>query len=85
MSHWNVIESQKNTDKKARGAFTREDKGKDDRKKYCLDYNKGTCRMQGSHEGILSGVVVYKHHICKKCLIEDNSERYHPSKDCPKK
>ena len=59
--------------------------GKDDRKKYCLDYNKGTCKIQGPHEGLLNGVTVVKHHICKKCLMEEGVEQSHLSKDCGKK
>ena len=58
---------------------------KEERKKYCLDYNKGTCKLQGPHEGSLNGSIVVKYHICKKCLIEEGVERYHPSKDCVKK
>ena len=59
--------------------------GKDDRKKYCLDYNKGTCKFQGPHGGLLNGTTVIKHHICKKCLMEEGLERSLPSKDCVKK
>ena len=55
---------------------------REDRRKYCLDYNKGTCTLQGPHEGILNGVNVTKFHLCKQCLMEDGSERMHPSKDC---
>ena len=59
--------------------------GKDDRKKYCLDYNKGTCKSQGPHEGLLNGATVLKHHICIKCLMEEGVERFHPSKECVRK
>ena len=58
---------------------------REERKKYCLDYNKGTCTLQGPHEGNLNGVSVMKHHICKRCLIDDRVEKHHPSKDCVKK
>ena len=56
-----------------------------DRKKYCLDYNKGLCKLQGPHEGLLNGSTVVKHHICKRCLIDEGLEKAHPSKDCVKK
>ena len=59
--------------------------GKEERKKYCLDYNKGLCKLQSPHEGSLNGVTVTKHHICKHCLIDEGVERNHPSKDCVKK
>ena len=58
---------------------------KDDKKKYCLDYNKGVCRLQAPHKGFLNGTTVIKHHLCKKCLIEEGVERAHPSKDCIRK
>ena len=57
---------------------------KEECKKYCLDYNKGQCQLQGPHEGPLNGVMVLKHHICKKCLLEEGAEKYHPLKECRK-
>ena len=57
----------------------------EDRKKYCLDFNKGTCKLQGPHDGILNGNSVVKFHICKRCLIEDGVKRFHSSKDCVRK
>ena len=57
---------------------------KEEWKKYCLDYNKGTCQLSSPHEGPLNGVSVLKHHICKKCLLEEGVERQHPSKECRK-
>ena len=59
--------------------------GKDEKKKYCLEFNKGTCSLQGPHEGTLNGLTVMKYHICKRCLIEDRLECSHPSKDCVRK
>ena len=66
------------------------EKGKDklnrleDRTKYCLDYNRGTCKLERQHEGKLGGQVVLKHHICRRCLVEDQVELYHAEKDCIK-
>ena len=61
------------------------DRVKDDRKKYCLEFNKGTCKLQGPHEGLLNSSTVLKYHICKKCLMDENVEHAHPSKDCTRK
>ena len=56
-----------------------------EQKKYCLDFNKGLCKLQGPHEGLLNDSSVVKYHICKKCLIDDRLEKAHPMKDCIKK
>ena len=56
-----------------------------EKKKYCLEYNKGTCSMHGPHEGFLNGVKVTKHHICKRCLMDEGVEKAHPSKECTRK
>ena len=56
--------------------------GREEKKKYCLDYNVGTCVRDSPHEGQLKGNVVLKYHVCKKCLMDHNLERYHPSKEC---
>ena len=56
--------------------------GKDERKKYCLEFNRDTCNLNGPHEGTLNGNVVTKYHTCKRCLIEDGAEHSHSSKDC---
>ena len=56
----------------------------EERKKYCLDYNRGTCTYSDSHEGKLNGVQVMKMHICRKCLINENKEVKHAEKDCKK-
>lgn len=54
---------------------------------YCLDYNKGRCSEQDSHEGKWNGQVCLKNHICSRCLKADGSKRNHPEtdKDCPSK
>ena len=57
----------------------------DDRKKYCLEYNRGSCAQTGPHEGKLNGITVQKLHICRRCLVEEGKEAGHPEKDCPKK
>ena len=54
----------------------------EERKKYCLEYNKGTCKFDKAHEGKINGQIVNKLHICKRCLVESNVEAYHPEKDC---
>ena len=46
---------------------------KKERKKYCLEFNRGTCSFNAGDEGKLNGVTVFKHHICKKCLVDDNT------------
>ena len=56
----------------------------EDRKKYCLDYNRGTCRQDHSHEGKLNGQTVFKLLVCKLCLAKDDVEEGHPAKDCPR-
>ena len=67
-----------------RDKFRSRQVGMEDKKKYCLDFNKGICPQSGPHEGTLNGVTVLKHHVCKRCLIEQGVERNHPSKDCKK-
>ena len=56
----------------------------DERKKYCLNYNRGNCNFDDSHEGNLGGQTVFKLHVCKKCLVKDGLELKHPEKDCTK-
>ena len=51
---------------------------KEDRKKYCLDYNKGNCKLSSPHEGLLNGIQVVKHHLCKRCLIDEGVEASTP-------
>ena len=62
----------------------RNDKKFDDRKKYCLDYNRGQCKFKDSHEGSLGGQAVWKLHVCRKCLVEDGVEVKHMEKECVK-
>ena len=56
----------------------------DDRKKYCLDYNRGSCSFTDSHEGKLQGQLVWKLHVCKRCLVQEGVEAKHSEKECPK-
>ena len=56
----------------------------DDRKKYCLDYNRGKCQQDKGHEGKLNGVTVFKLHVCKFCLAKEGLEESHPGIQCPK-
>ena len=58
---------------------------RDERKKYCAEFNRGACSLQGPHEGVLNGSTVIKYHMCKKCLIEEGQEKGHSAKDCPRK
>ena len=57
----------------------------EDSKKYCLDFNRGNCRFDDSHEGRLGNQTVFKLHVCKACLVNENVEARHAEKDCPKK
>ena len=52
------------------------------RKKYCLDFNRGSCKFNKGHEGKINGQLVFKEHICRKCLVNDNIESECPEKDC---
>ena len=36
----------------------------DDRKKYCLDFNRGKCKQSKSHEGLINGQPAFKLHVC---------------------
>ena len=54
------------------------------RKKYCLEYNRGTCKLGDAHEGKINGQLVTKLHICKKCLVTEGIEARQPEKDCGK-
>ena len=54
----------------------------DNRKKYCLDFNRGNCKITESHEGKLHGQQVFKLHICRRCLVEDGIEAKHPEVEC---
>ena len=56
----------------------------DDRKKYCLEFNRGSCEKTESHEGILQGQVVFKLHVCKHCLVQDRVELKHAEISCTK-
>ena len=56
-----------------------------DRIKYCLDFNRGTCKLENGHEGKLNGQMVFKAHICKACLVREGMEAKHPEKECPHK
>ena len=51
-------------------------------KKYCLDFNRGTCTLVAPHEGKINGMVVVKHHICRRCLVNEGTEKSHAEKDC---
>ena len=62
----------------------RKQKKLDDRVKYCLDFNRGLCKLEKQHEGKINGQTVTKHHICRRCLVEDNREVAHAEKDCTK-
>ena len=75
-----TISRSADTDKVRTRSMVREEK-----KKYCLDFNKGLCRLQSPHEGTLNGTNVLKYHLCKRCLLEEGIERTHPSKDCVRK
>ena len=57
---------------KSRHKFESEKTKFEERKKYCLDYNKGMCKLQLPHEGFLNGIQVLKFHICKRCLIDED-------------
>ena len=56
----------------------------EEQKKYCLDFNRGNCKYEKAHEGKISGQVVWKSHICKRCLMEEGIEAQHAEKDCTK-
>ena len=56
----------------------------EERKKYCLDYNRGTCKFDKGHEGRINGQTFFKLHVCKRCLVQDGLEVNHPEKDCVK-
>ena len=60
-------------------------KVKEDKRRYCLEYNKGTCPIDKSHEGKLHGVMVFKLHVCRKCLLQEGLELKHTEKDCNRK
>ena len=61
-----------------------DDKKFEERKKYCLDFNRGKCRFKESHKGWLNNRQVWKLHVCKKCLVEQGTEANHTELDCPK-
>ena len=54
----------------------------EERKKYCLDFNRGTCRFDKSHEGKINGQTYFKLHVCRKCLVDKGIESNHTEKDC---
>ena len=56
----------------------------EERKKYCLDFNRGTCKFDKSHKGKINGTNVFKLHVCKRCLVQEDIEAQHAEKDCPK-
>ena len=57
---------------------------KEEKKKYCWEYNRSSCNLSSPHEGWLGNVKVMKYHLCKKCLMDKGLERVHPSKECGK-
>ena len=78
--------SQVDKDKEGTGGMSKVVQGgKEEKKKYCLEYNKGECTLSSPHEGTLGNQKVLKYHLCKKCLMDRNLERSHPSKDCVRK
>ena len=48
----------------------------EERKKYCLDFNRGKCAFKDSHDGWLNNKNVWKLHVCRKCL-KDHRGRGH--------
>ena len=57
----------------------------ENRKIYCLDYNRGVCKQSSSHEGKLHGNTVFKLHVCKACLVKNGEELQHPEVECNSK
>ena len=58
------------------------DKKWEDKKKYCLDFNRGGCTFDDSHKGKLAVQIMWKLHVCRKCLFKDGNELRHPEKEC---
>ena len=77
------IESRRN-DKYVSEKSARQKSRFEERTKYCMDYNRGFCKFDKQHEGKINGQVITKHHICKRCLVEDHVELSHPEKECSK-
>lgn len=48
---------------------------------YCADFNKGKCDKESSHEGKFSGRDVFKHHVCRNCLVIEKEKRTHSEMD----
>ena len=53
----------------------------EERKKYCLDFNKGVCKFHRlTPKEYCRDKQCSKLHVCKKCLVQDNVEMKHPEK-----
>ena len=57
----------------------------EDRKKYCLDFNRGVCKFNTSHEGKINGTNMFKLDVCRECLVNEDMEVAHAERDCPSK
>ena len=47
------------------------------KKFYCLDFNKGTCQFEGTHEGRFNKALVNKVHMCRTCWEKEGVEKPH--------
>ena len=67
-------------------ATQKDEKTPRDKPVFCMEYNRGTCKLSDHHEGKFAGKSVFKMHICRTCL-RFNEVKSHPETDpgCPRK
>ena len=69
--------------KEQRSDYRVESRKKVEKKKfYCADFNRGKCTNDSPHEAKINGNTVMVYHLCKRCLLDENVEKYHADKDC---
>jgi len=56
-----------------------------ERRFYCLAYNRGECAHAGSHDGIIGRVKQEVEHFCSNCFRNDRLFKLHPETKCPSK
>ena len=74
-----------NKSDKQKSKFERSNRN--DKKFYCLDFNRGKCTYPDSHDGFFNKKPIFKHHICKACWEKDAIDKKHAEIDavCPHK
>ena len=77
------VEAKSRAEKARKGDKSEKRPGRERKKLYCSEFNKGKCTQDSPHETKMNGNVVMVYHVCKKCLLDEGLEKYHV--DCSSK